>query len=229
MKWGIIGALDAEIALILEHMELERTQEICGSKYYCGKIGSEEVVAVCCSIGTINAAFCATVIIRELGAQVVVNVGIAGSSSKDLGVLDVVVAQDVTFHDADLDIISKYYPFKKIFTTDDTLRSLCIRSMESMSDRSFKYRVGRIATGDQFVNDRETKNRIVQNFHPLCIEMEGAAIGQVAHMNNIPFLVIRTLSDDADDAADAVYDNFLERAAHNSARILLEMLHLSKK
>ena len=224
MVWGIIAALDQEIALVLEQMQIRKTVELYGSKFYIGTVRGRQVVAVCCSIGTINAAVCTSSIIREFGADVVVNVGIAGSLCPELHVLDVVVSDEVAFHDADLDIIEKYYPFRRSFSADSKLLSLCTGVLDSMPGRSFAYKVGRIASGDVFVNDRTVKERITKLLQPLCVEMEGAAIGQVAAMNGKPFLVIRTLSDNADESADQTYDDFLERAAYNSASIILSML-----
>lgn len=225
MTWGIIGALDKEVALIREKMQVHKTVELYGSSYSIGKIGSQDVVVVCCSVGTINGAACAAAVIREFGADVVVNIGISGSLCKELKILDVVVSDHVLFHDADRDILEKYYPFRRQFTADEKLVALCTEVLDCMPDRSFAYKVGRIATGDMFVNDKKAKERIVAKFSPLCVEMEGAAIGQVAMMNATPFLVIRTLSDNADDDADEAYDNFLELAAHNSATIVLAMIN----
>lgn len=226
MTWGIIGALDAEVALIRGNMKLGKTSEVYGCDYYEGTIGMEKVVVVCCSIGTINAAVCTSAMIREFGAEAVINIGIAGSTCQDLHILDVVLSEDVVFHDADLDILEKYYPFKRAFLADRRLCEEAIQAIEDLKEqgRSIRYRTGRIASGDTFVNDPAVKNRIIANFSPLCVEMEGAAVGQVAAMNNVPFLVIRTLSDNADEAADETYDNFLERAADNSANIVLRMI-----
>lgn len=224
MTFGIIGALDEEVRLIRERMQVESETEIYGSTFYTGSYGGQRLVVVCCSIGTINAAVCASVIIREFHADMVVNVGIAGSLCKELHVLDVVVSSQVAFHDADLDIIEKYYPFQRAFPADQTLLNLCVTAMESLADRDFQYRVGLIASGDRFVADSATKTDILQRMNPLCVEMEGAAIGQVAHMCGKPFLIIRTLSDNADESAEESYDNFLDRTAHQSASIILRML-----
>jgi len=226
MVWGIIGALDAEIAMIRDEMTVERVEESYGLTFYCGSIGSEEVVAVCCSIGTINATVCALTMIQQYKVEAVINVGIAGSSTDELHILDVVIADDLMFHDADLDILEKYYPFRRSFPTDDRLRMLAVQAIQSLPRRTFKWKIGRIVSGDVFVNDTALKNSIIQRCDPLCCEMEGAAIAQVSYMNRIPFLVIRTLSDSADEAADETYDNFLDRAARNSAEILLQMIRL---
>lgn len=224
MTFGIIGALDEEVRLIKERMQVDREVQTYGCTYYIGTYAGHGVVAVCCSVGTINAAVCASTVIREFGADVVVNVGIAGSLSKELRVMDVVVSDKVTFHDADLDIMEKFYPNQRMFHADEALRALCLGVLEAMTDRPFSYKVGLIATGNVFVNESARKEDIVRRLEPLCVEMEGASIGQVAYMNGKPFLVIRTMSDNADDEADDTYDNFMVRAAQVSAELILRMI-----
>ena len=226
MKWGIIAALDAELELILSAMETQSTLEAYGMRFHVGKIAGREVVAVCCSVGTINAAACATVLARELDAQVIINIGVAGSTSDELDILDVVLSSDVVFHDADTDILGKYYPHKVSFPADETLIGLAEKSIAAIEERTFSYKVGRIATGDWFVESLEMKNDIIKRTAPLCVEMEGAAIGQIAHMSGIPFLVIRSLSDKSDGSAQLAFESFLVEAAANSAAIVLGMIKL---
>ena len=217
MKWGIIAALDAELELILEAMEAESTLEAYGVRFHIGKIAGREVVAVRSNIGTINGAACAGVLVRELGAQSVVNIGASGSTCDDLDILDVVVSNEVVFHD-------KYQPCQTSFPADAGMIALAERSIAAMESRSFSYKVGRIATGDMFVGDLETKNDIIARVNPLCVEMEGAAIGQIAHMSGVPFLAIRSISDKSDGNAAVSFESFLGRAAANSAAILLGMM-----
>lgn len=226
MTFGIIGALDEEVRLIRERMQVDKEDEVYGSTFYTGSYAGQKLVVVCGSIGTINAAVCTSVIIREFGADMVVNVGIAGSLCEELHILDVVVSSEVAFHNADLDIIEKYYPFSNKFVADVALSKLCIRAMESIPARNFQYRVGPIASGDRFVADSATKEDIINRLNPLCVEMEGAAVGQVASMCGKPFLIIRTLSDNADESAEESYDNFLELAAQQSAHIILRMIKI---
>lgn len=228
MIWGIVAALDEELRLIVDAMVTERKEKTYGVDFHIGTIGKTKVVAVCCSIGTINAAACASVLIREFGAEAVVNVGVAGSTCPELKILDVVLSSDVAFHDAQLEIIEKYYPFKSSFPADSDLLVLAQESIAAMN-AEFRCKVGRIVSGDVFVSDPAVKQDIIDRCNPLCVEMEGAAIGQIAYMNGVPFLVIRTLSDNAGDGAEEHYDNFLERAAHNSANIILGMLRLAEE
>ena len=228
MTWGIIAALPAELEHIVNAMETERTQTVFGARFHIGKIGGVRVAAVCCGIGTINAAACACVLVRELGADVLINTGAAGGTGAGLGMLDVALSSEVVFHDTDAAFMKDYYPFRESFPADAQLISLAERSIARMQNREFNYKVGRIATGDVFVNDNELKANIIARLHPLCVEMEGAAIGQIAYMSCRPFLVIRSVSDTAGEGAALSFENFLERAAGNSAAIVLGMLELSQ-
>ncbi len=223
-KWGILGALDAEIAKIKENMQIEKTEEVYGSVVYDGFINNTPVTLVCCGIGKVNAAALAGVIIREFKVDVIVNVGIAGAMGHGVQTLDIVVSECAEFHDTD-DVMKKYYPFTQCFDADEALKELCLKAVKALDTKKNVW-CGKIATGDRFVNDKETKQKIVEKCAPLCVEMEGAAIAQVAYMNKTPFLIIRTMSDSADDDADETYDNLLELAADQSASIILKMLEL---
>lgn len=224
MTWGIIGALDAEVALIRQEMDVEKTLGIYGADFSIGTIGKQRVAVVCSSIGTINAAVCTSVLIREFGARAVINAGIGGSISNDLGILDVAVSDDVLFHDADHSILEKYYPFKRSYQADRNLIERSICAVERLSGKPVRYKVGRIVSGDVFVNDRARKQKILSDYAPLCVDMEGAAVGQVATMCNVPFVVLRTMSDNADEDASQSYDNFLELAAYQSASVVLGII-----
>ncbi len=223
MTWGIIGALDAEIKLIKDKMSVESETKVYGSTFYKGRVYNQDVVLVCCSVGTINATICAQTVIREFGADVVVNVGIAGAMDKKLHILDVVISDEVVFHDADLETLVKYYPFKDSFKADEKLISLCKTACDELKVTSY---IGKVASGDLFVSSKEDKQRIESQFAPYCVEMEGAAIGHTAYVNDKPFVVIRSMSDNADDDAGETYDNWLDTAANNSANIILKMLQI---
>lgn len=226
MKWGILGALDAEIDLIREKMEITAQTKRFGTVFYEGIIAGQEVVLVCCGVGKVNAAVCAAAVMETFGADCIVNVGIAGAMGSGLHILDVVISSEVGFHDQDA-VMLKYYPQRAFFPSDEALAALCDRACAALPEMNGRYRHGRIVSGDQFINDAAVKKSINEQYAPACVEMEGAAIGHAAFMYEKPYLVIRTMSDAADDAADESYDNFIERAAHTSASIILKMLELS--
>ncbi len=222
MVWGILGALDEEVALIASQMHITRTTHMLGTTFHVGTVHGKHVVVACCGIGKVNAAVCATTLLQHFQTDCVINVGIAGAMAHGLRVLDVVVASEVCFHDQDA-VMQQYYPKCTFFPADAALIALCQRACLTLSQ---PITLGRIASGDVFVSDSATKTRILTKYTPACVEMEGAAIGHVAFMHDKPYLVIRTMSDTADDAAQQTYDDFMHRAAEQSARIVLQMLAL---
>lgn len=224
--WGILGALDAEVALLLDQMEVEETVTVYGSTYYQGTLRGKRVVLACCGIGKVAAALCAHVMLRELGADVLVNVGIAGAMRPGLAVKDVVIGDELIFHDFDEELLIKYYPHCSRFAADKELAALCERACRELGN--VRFCTGRIVSGDVFVSDSALKRDIAARYSPACVEMEGAAVAQVAHMSGKPFLVVRTMSDTADDSAEELYDNFFAEAADQSAHILLKMLSLAE-
>ena len=225
MVWGILGAMDTEVALLKQQMKVEKEDTVYGTTYYFGELAGKQVIVGCCGIGKILAALCAHVMLREFHADVLVNVGVAGAMAPELNVLDLVIGTEVLFHDFDQGILLDYYPHKALFPTDAKLASLCQAACQKLGN--VNYRTGRIATGDVFVNDPALKRAIWDKCQPACVEMEGGAIGEVATLAEKPFLVIRTMSDTADDQADNLYEDFKDRAAHQSASILIQMLELA--
>ncbi|HIV68146.1 MAG TPA: 5'-methylthioadenosine/adenosylhomocysteine nucleosidase [Candidatus Butyricicoccus stercorigallinarum] len=226
MKWGILGALDAEIKEIRRHMHIDRETPLFGTAFYEGTVSGHDVVLVCCGVGKVNAAVCAATACDRFGADCIVNVGIAGAMAPGLHILDVVVSSEAGFHDQDM-VMLDYYPKRAFFPADEPLAALCLRACDAIPALAGRVHRGRILSGDQFVGDAQTKQALNARFAPACVEMEGAAIAHAAFMFGKPYLVIRTMSDSADDAADETYDNFIDEAAHTSATIVLKMLELS--
>ncbi len=227
MTWGILGALDAEIALIREQMTIESEEARFGTTFYRGTVHGQSIVLVCCGVGKVNAAVCAAYVLGTLGADCIINVGIAGAMAHGLHMLDVVISTEVGFHDQDA-VMLKYYPATAFFPADSALAALCERACAAIPRLRGKYHHGRIVSGDQFVSESAVKQSINERYAPACVEMEGAAIGHAAFMYEKPYLVIRTMSDAADDDADETYDNFIDDAAKTSAEIILTMLSLAE-
>lgn len=225
MVWGILGALDTEIALIKEKMAVHREVKKFGTTFYEGTLGGKDIVLVCCGIGKVNAAVCASTVLSEFGADRIVNVGIAGAMKPGLRIMDLVIGNETGFHDQD-PIMLNYYPNREFFKADPSLVALCEAACRSIGDLQGKFFTGRIMSGDVFVNSAAVKQQINDKYAPLCVEMEGASIAHTAYMYGKPFLIIRTMSDSADDNADESYDNFIDVAAHQSAAIILKMLEI---
>ncbi len=228
MTWGIIGALKEEIEAIKSAMQIEDEKDIMGQRYYSGSIEGVKLVLVCASIGKVNATCCAVTLAREYGVDVIVNTGIAGAMAKNLKMLDVVVSTTVKYHDHG-DFFANYAPYSNEFEAEERLINSTLKACEKVAlTNGFNYYKGKIVTGDLFVSTTEDKERIVNLHDPMCTEMEGAAIGQVAFMCGLPFVVIRSMSDSADDDAKESYDNLITDSANNASAIVLELIKLYK-
>lgn len=124
MKWGILGALDAEVALIRNKMTITSETPMFGTVFYEGIVGREQIVLVCCGVGKVNAAVCAAAVMNQFEADCIINIGIAGAMGHGLKILDVVISSEVGFHDQD-EVMLKYYPKRAFFPADSFLASLC--------------------------------------------------------------------------------------------------------
>lgn len=225
MKWGIIAALEEELQPLLKELQLERQQKVYGTTVYQGTIYGQPVVLCKCGIATVNAALCTSVVIREFGADRIINTGIAGALGDGVKTLDVVISEDVCYHNRD-NALERYYPFTNCFAADPELIECIRQAAEGLVVREMPVcaRVGRIVTGDLFIEDSAIKKDLCARYHPLCVEMEGAAIANTAFANGCPFAVVRTMSDCADENAAESYDDLIERASEISAQIVLRTL-----
>lgn len=224
---GIIGAMDEEVAKIKEQMTDVTVFSKASMDFYKGKLSGKEVVVVRSGIGKVNAAVCTQILIGELGADAVINTGIAGSLDVAIDIGDLVLSSDVVHHD--MDATGFGYEVGQIprmevlsFEADSRLRLLAKECCEAAGLQAGVH-VGRVASGDQFISSKEVKERIIQNFHASCTEMEGAAIAQTAYLNQVPFLIIRAISDKADDSATVDYPAFEAQAIENSVKLMIEM------
>ncbi len=227
---GIIGAMDEEVAKLKEIMSEAEVFHAAGMDFYRGKIAGKECVVVRSGIGKVNAAMCSQILADRFAVSAIINTGIAGSLDAEIDIADIVLSTDAVQHDMDATGFS--YPLGQIprvdtfsFAADENLRKLAERCNAEVNPgvRSFS---GRVLSGDQFISSKEKKNWLIENFHGLCCEMEGAAIAQAAYLNGIPFLIIRAISDKADDSAGMDYSVFEQKAIAHSVRLLERMIEL---
>ena len=230
-KLGIIGAMDVEIETLKSAMEHITVTEKSGTQYYEGALNGLPAVLVRCGIGKVNAAICAQVLCDCFAVTHIVNTGIAGSLCAQLDIGDLVVSRDVMHHD--FDCVAFGYPMCMIpgmpesFPANEKLIAMASQAAESVNPGHV--RQGRIASGDQFVADKALKQRIIDRTGALCTEMEGAAIAQTAFRNNIPFVILRAISDKADDSAEMDYPTFEAQAAQRCARVVMTLaINLTK-
>ena len=222
MKLGIIGAMDVEVATLKAKMQSVQVQRHAGSDYYEGELDGCPAVVVQCGVGKVNAAMCAQVLASVYGVTHLVNTGIAGSLCADLDIGDLVISQDAMYHD--FDCVHFGYEMGKVpgmdvvaFPADASLMKLAVEAAESVNPGHSK--VGRVASGDLFVAAKPAKEAIIAKTGAVCTEMEGAAIAHTAYRNGIPFVIIRAISDKADDSAQMDYPTFEAIAAQRCAAV----------
>ena len=222
MKLGIIGAMDVEVATLKEKMENTTLHTHAGSVYCEGTLEGTPAVVVQCGVGKVNAAICAQILISVFGVTHLVNTGIAGSLCADLDIGDLVISRDAIHHDFDLHFWGK--PIGQVsgmdviaFPADENLMRTAFAAAEA--ENAGHTRLGRVASGDQFICSKEQKDKIIADTDAQCAEMEGAAIAHTAYRNGIPFVIIRAISDKADDSAHMDYPTFEAIAARRCANV----------
>lgn len=232
IKLGIIGAMEEEVETLLEQMEEKTARSRAGSTFYEGRLSGLDVVVVQCGIGKVNAALCVQILCDCFGVTHVVNTGIAGSLCAELDIGDLVVSKDAMYHDFDCGPFG--YPIGKVpgmdvvaFPADENMIRYAYTAAESVNPGHTK--IGRVASGDQFVASAELKDRIIANTQALCTEMEGTAIAQTAYRNGVPFVIIRAISDKADNSADMDYPTFEKIAAHRCAAVTMALAETLRK
>lgn len=221
-KLGIIGAMQVEVEILLSEMKDKKENRIAGSTFYEGKLEGLDAVVVQCGVGKVNAALCAQILCDCFRVTHLVNTGIAGSLSAELDIGDLVVSTDAMYHD--FDCVHFGYPFGRVpgmdvtaFPADKALADYAFRAAEQVNPGHTQR--GRIASGDRFVAEKSVKEEIIASTQGLCTEMEGAAIAQTAYRNRVPFVILRAISDKADDSAQMDYPTFERQAAHRCAQV----------
>jgi len=232
-KFGIIGAMQVEVDYLKEIMKKEsdfRTVNAGSLEYNCGTIHGIDVVVVRSGVGKVNAALCAQNLVVQFKCTNIINTGIAGAMAKGLGVLDFVVSTDAVYHDVDatgFGYKAGQVPQMDVFSfeADKKMIEAAKRAFnECEQSKGHKIIEGRIATGDQFISEKSVKEKIAETFNPACVEMEGAAIAHSCFLNKVPFVIIRCMSDMADDLSSNGYDFNEGLAAGLSSHLVERMI-----
>jgi len=225
---GIIGAMEEEVALLKEAMQVEETVE-CASMSFCkGSLCGRDVVVVRSGIGKVNAGICAQVLVDRFHVDALINTGIAGSLDAAIDIGDMVISTDLIEHDMDATVFG--YGIGQIprmdvlaFPADPVLVEKAKAANEEVNPE-IKTFTGRIVSGDQFVASKEVKDKLVENFQGRCTEMEGAAIAHAAYLNKVSCVIIRAISDKADNSATMDYPTFEKKAIEHSVRLVQNLL-----
>ena len=223
-KIGIIGAMDLEVDALKEKMTGVTITTRAKMEFYEGKLGGADVVVVRCGIGKVNASLCVQILADLFAVTHVINTGVAGSLNAELDIGDILISKDVIHHDVDVRIFG--YALGEVpqlgiraFPADERMAALAMELCGKVNPE-ITVRAGRVVSGDQFISDSAVKARLIEYFSGDCAEMEGASIAQGAWLNGLPFLIIRAISDKADDSAEMDYPTFERAAAQHSARLV---------
>jgi len=223
-KIGIIGAMDVEVATLKADMNVKNTVKKASMEFYEGTIGDTEVVVVKSGIAKVNAGICVQILADLFGVTHIINTGVAGSLDARINIGDIVLSTDACFHDVDATI----FGYKKgeipqlgrlEFPADSWLIDMAEKAVKAAAPDINVWR-GRVCSGDQFIADDNVKKAIKSGFDGMCTEMEGAAIAQASYLNDIPYVIIRAISDKADGSDVVDYPVFEKKAAADCAALV---------
>ncbi|MCB7304725.1 5'-methylthioadenosine/adenosylhomocysteine nucleosidase [Bariatricus massiliensis] len=225
---GIIGAMEQEVAQLKEAMEIEETVSQAAMSFCRGRLCGKDVVVVQSGIGKVNAGLCAQILVDKFHVDVLINTGVAGALATELNIGDMVISTDAVQHD--MDVTRLGYQKGQIpdmdvfaFPADSELVKKAEQANREANPDIATF-VGRVASGDQFIAENDVKERIISTFGAMCTEMEGAAIAQAAHLNQVSYVIIRAISDKADNSATMDYPTFERQAIAHSVRLVQNLL-----
>lgn len=227
MVLGIISAMSEELELLLNDMSINEEIKKANMTFYKGNLDNKEIIAVVCGIGKVNAAVCAQILISEFKVDSIINVGVAGGIGKNIYPGDLVVGTNLVHHDMDTTVFGDAHgqvPRMDVFDfkCDDKLVSAATAACDEIKEiNTFQ---GRIISGDQFISSVDKIQWFEKEFDALACEMEGASIAHVCYLNDTPCVVIRSISDNANNGAHMDYEKFIPIAVRNSTIILKSML-----
>lgn len=223
-KIGIIGAMELEVEALKAKMQVNRIVERAGMKFFEGILSDTEVVIVQSGIGKVNAGICVQILADVFNITTVINTGVAGSLDNEANIGDIIISSESQQHDMDVTALG-YEPGiipqlkESVFKADAKIVETAVAVCKEVNP-DIHVLTGKVVSGDQFISSNEQKDKLIQVFHGSCAEMEGAAIAQAAYLNNIPYVVIRAISDKADGSAQMDYPTFEKAAAAHSANLV---------
>ena len=227
-KIGIIGAMELEVEELKSRLTEVKITEKAGMAFYEGILNGAKVVIVRCGIGKVNAALCVQILVDLFEVTHLINTGVAGSLNATLDIGDILISRDCIQHDMDVSPLG-YEPGiipqmkTSCFQADDRLADLALNSCRKVNP-DIHALIGRVVSGDQFIATKEVKDKLISLFHADCAEMEGAAIAHGAYLNAVPFVIIRAISDKADDSAQMDYPSFEKAAAGHCAKLVEDLV-----
>ena len=228
MMLGIIGAMDEEVESLLQEMKEYKETKKAGMSFFNGKLCGKDVILVKSGIGNVNMAMCTQILIDEFHVTKVLNTGVAGGLHPEIEIGDIVISTDALQHDVDCSVFGD--PIGTIprmdcstFPADQEMIRVAKEACEKVNPE-IKCLLGRVVSGDQFIESAQKKQFLVEHFDPYCAEMEGAAMAHVAYLNQVPFVIIRAISDKADNSAQMNYEEFKAQAIVHTVRLVKEFV-----
>jgi len=229
-KLAIMGAMEEEIEPLLAHFENVKVTDYADNKYYEVSYKGLDIVVAYSKIGKVFASLTASTMIQKFGCDTLLFSGVAGGINPELKIGDLIIADKLCQHDLDITAFGHphgFVPGGKVLL--DTTKELREAAKEVAKENNIKVIEGTIATGDQFVHSNERKEFIQKTFDADALEMEGASVAVVCDALNVPFFILRAISDTADGAADIDFDEFLKSSAKNSADYLVKIINKLEK
>ncbi len=220
---GIVSALESEIKGFKERLENLEEIGINKHKFNIGYLNKTKVVFTDSGIGKVNSAITTQILIDNFSPELIINTGIAGGLDSRLKHTDLVIAKELMYHDFDKRLLKSYFPFVESFKVEERYLEV---AREVLKDSN--YFEGTIITGDQFIADSKTQVELRTEFKATCVEMEGASIAHTAYANNTPFVVVRCISDLANDDGESDYDNFEVIAAEKASDFTIKFIEKLK-
>lgn len=232
MKVAIIGAMEEEVVLLRKHIDNPSVDMIAGYEYTSGQMNGTDVVLLRSGIGKVNAALSTTILLDKYKPDYVINTGSAGGTDVHLNVGDIVISTEVRHHDVDATAFDYEYGqvpnMPPAFYADEKLIQLALEGAKALQDVQTVR--GLITTGDMFVNELADVERIIEKFPAVkAVEMEAAAIAQVCYQFDVPFVIIRSLSDIAGKESNISFNQYLEKAVLHSSELVMKIVALLKK
>jgi adenosylhomocysteine nucleosidase len=233
LKIAVIGAMEEEIRLLKEEFDVTNERQLAKVTFYEGSYGNHEVILCKCGVGKVNAAITTQLLIDHYSVQAIIFTGVAGALSPKLNIGDIVISTSSMYHDIDASALGfpkgtiPMFDHPSDFPANEKLIAIAAEAASELNQLAVTK--GRILSGDQFIADGELVSQYEQQFAGECIEMEGAAVAHAAYLNDVPFVIIRSISDKANGDANVSFVEFTKLAAEHSSYIVKEMLKKLKE
>lgn len=226
-KLGIIGAMQEEVDTLIKMLDDKKCEKINDLEFFIGMYSNTQLIVVRCGVGKVNSAMCTQLLIDKFNPDAIINIGVAGAVADEVNIGDIVLSTHLVEHDFDCTTFGyekSVIPRMKSseFVADENLLNIARKSQNNLKDISFFE--GVIASGDIFVSSRQIKDELLKRYNAMCVEMEGASIAHICTLNNMPFLVIRAMSDKADGHAPDNFDEFVIHSAERAREFIQEMI-----